>query len=146
MTRIAIEDIWPLSPLQEGMLFHAAVESEGSDAYVGQRTLELTGPVDAARLRTTWQALLQRHAVLRAGFRRRKSGEAVQVVARGVVLPWREVDVSGLGLADAVVAAEGVAEEELARGFDVGVPPLVRVALVRLSAVRHWLVITSHHI
>ncbi|MFD4511775.1 condensation domain-containing protein, partial [Streptomyces sp. NPDC058457] len=133
MTRIGIEDIWPLSPLQEGMLFHAAIESEGSDAYVGQRTLELTGPVDAARLRKTWQALLQRHAVLRAGFRRRKSGEAVQVVAREVVLPWREVDVSGLGGdaggdGGAVVAAERVAGEELACGFDVGVPPLVRVA------------------
>ncbi|MFD4511758.1 condensation domain-containing protein, partial [Streptomyces sp. NPDC058457] len=126
-------DVWPLSPLQEGMFFHASLGEGGRDAYVGQRTLELTGPVDAARLRRTWQALLERHPILRAGFRQGARGEAVQVVVDGVVLPWREVDVSGLGGGvdgdgGAVVAAERVAGEELACGFDVGVPPLVRVA------------------
>ncbi|WP_181787762.1 condensation domain-containing protein, partial [Streptomyces phytophilus] len=79
MTRSAVEDVWPLSPLQEGLLFHAAFDEDGPDVYQGQRLLELVGPVDPDRLRASWEALLERHAALRASFRRRRTGEAVQV-------------------------------------------------------------------
>src|SRR5690606_7154012 len=53
-----LTEVWPLSPLQEGLLFHAAFGDEGPDVYVGQRMLELTGPVDPARVRRAWETLL----------------------------------------------------------------------------------------
>ncbi|MEC4016311.1 non-ribosomal peptide synthetase [Streptomyces sp. H27-D2] len=146
MTRSHVEDVWPLSPLQEGMLFHAALDDQGRDAYQGQRTLELIGPVDAQRLRTSWEGLLARHAVLRASFRRRKSGEAAQVIAREVTLPWREADVSDMTEADALVELDRLAAQELSERFDLAVAPLLRLLLVRLGAERHHLVVTSHHI
>ncbi|OKI00760.1 non-ribosomal peptide synthetase [Streptomyces sp. CB02923] len=138
--------MWPLSPLQEGLLFHAAFDEEGPDVYQGQRTLALDGPLDADRLRASWEALVARHPVLRAGFRWRRSGDAVQVVAREVELPWREADVSGLGRADAAAEAERLAAGERAERFDPAVPPLLRLLLIRLGAERHRLVITSHHV
>ncbi|MFF1698766.1 amino acid adenylation domain-containing protein [Streptomyces sp. NPDC058257] len=146
MTRSLVEDVWPLSPLQEGLLFHAAFDSEGPDVYQGQRLLELTGPLDADRLRASWQALLARHAALRAGFRRRKTGEAVQVIARDVELPWRAADLSGLAEEDASAEADRLAGRERAERFDLAAAPLLRLLLIRIGAERHRLVVTSHHV
>ncbi|MGW6739455.1 amino acid adenylation domain-containing protein [Streptomyces sp. NPDC055025] len=145
-TRTAIEDIWPLSPLQEGLLFHASLGDEASDVYAGQRALALDGPLDVDRLRRSWEGLIARHGTLRASFRRRKSGEAVQIIAREVELPWREVDLSGLPEADAEAEAARLSGAELADGFDVARGPLLRLLLLRLGERRHQLVLTTHHI
>ncbi|MFI7323058.1 amino acid adenylation domain-containing protein, partial [Streptomyces venezuelae] len=146
MTRSVVEDVWPLSPLQEGLLFHAAFDDRGPDVYQGQRMLELVGPLDADRLRRTWEALLARHGALRASFRGRKSGEAVQVVAREAELPWRVVDVSRLAEDEALAETDRLAADERARRFDPAVAPLLRLLLVRLGDARHRLVVTSHHV
>ncbi|MFE2046737.1 amino acid adenylation domain-containing protein, partial [Streptomyces sp. NPDC059477] len=146
MTRSQVEDVWPLSPLQEGLLFHAAFDSDGPDVYQGQRLLDLDGPVDAGRLRASWQALAARHPVLRAGFRRRKSGEAVQVIARSVELPWRAEDLTGLDAEAAGAKMAELAAEDRAHRFSLAAPPLLRLLLLRLADDRHRLVITSHHI
>ncbi|MBM7173699.1 AMP-binding protein, partial [Streptomyces sp. G44] len=146
MTRSLVEDVWPLSPLQAGLLFHAAFDEQGPDVYQGQRTLELSGPLDADRLRRSWQALLARHGALRASFRGRRSGEAVQVIAREAVLPWRTEDLSGLGEDDAATEADRLAARERSRRFDPAVAPLLRLLLIRMGAERHRLVLTSHHV
>ncbi|MFI2236279.1 amino acid adenylation domain-containing protein [Streptomyces chrestomyceticus] len=142
----ALAEVWPLSPLQEGMLFHAGFGDQGPDVYVIQRTLTVDGPLDADRWHASWQALLGRHAALRASFHRRKSGEAVQLVSREAVLPWRETDLSGLPEADALAEVERLAAAECAERFDLGRAPLLRVLLVRLGAERHCMVLTAHHI
>ncbi|MEU1457304.1 condensation domain-containing protein, partial [Streptomyces avermitilis] len=146
MTRSLVEDVWPLSPLQAGLLFHAAFDDEGPDVYVGQRLVDLAGPLDADRLRESWEALLARHAALRAGFRRRKSGASVQVIAREAELPWREADLSELAETDASAEAEQLAARERDQRFDPSAAPLLRLLLVRLGADRHRLVVTSHHL
>lgn len=74
MTRSGIADILPLSPLQEGLLFHALYDDDQApDVYAAQQILELTGDVDPAAVRAAGQALLDRHPNLRACFRRRES-------------------------------------------------------------------------
>ncbi|QDQ10096.1 non-ribosomal peptide synthetase [Streptomyces spectabilis] len=146
MTRSRVEDVWPLSPLQEGLLFHAALDDQGADVYQGQRLLDLTGPVDAARLRAAWQALVARHPALRAAFRRRGTGEAIQVIARNVAVPWREADLSGLPDGEATAAMAELAHEERTERFDLAAPPLLRLLLIRLGETRHRLVLTSHHV
>ncbi|MFJ8795978.1 condensation domain-containing protein, partial [Streptomyces sp. NPDC102462] len=146
MTRSAVEDVWPLSPLQQGLLFHAALDDQGPDVYQGQRLLDLTGPLDADRLRRAWETLLARHPALRAGFRRRRSGEAMQVIARDVALPWREADLTGLPESEVAPASNKLARAERAERFDLAVPPLLRLLLIRLGETRHRLVLTSHHV
>ncbi|MEV4259588.1 condensation domain-containing protein, partial [Spirillospora sp. NPDC049652] len=140
-------DVWPLSPLQEGLLFHAHYEGQGRDTYVEQRVLELAGPVDPEILRATWTALLRRHPNLSAGFRQPAGlRRLIQVVARDVVPPWREADLSGMSGQDAEAEADRLAGEEQARGFDPAEAPLIRLLLVRLGDSRHRLVVTMHHI
>ncbi|MFI1016710.1 amino acid adenylation domain-containing protein [Streptomyces sp. NPDC020965] len=140
---LVIEEILPLTPLQEGFFFHAVAGAGDRDAYVVQQVIELAGAVDAAALRRAAQAVLDRHAPLRAAFRQRSDGSPVQIVAGEVELPWREVDLSaGTGPA----SADAVAAEERARPFDLARPPLLRCALVRTGAARSALVLTFHHI
>ncbi|MFF3641302.1 amino acid adenylation domain-containing protein [Streptomyces sp. NPDC002564] len=142
----ALAEVWPLSPLQEGLLFHADFDDRGPDVYAVQFMLDATGPVDADRLRLSWQALLGRHAALRASFHRRKTGEAVQLITRNVTLPWREADLSGLPEPDLSDQVEKLAAQERAQRLDLTVPPLLRLLLIRLGATRHRLVVTSHHL
>ncbi|ATL69942.1 non-ribosomal peptide synthetase [Nocardia terpenica] len=143
MAQSRIEDIWPLSPLQAGLLFHAVYDGEGIDVYVGHWILDLEGPVDAAKMRAAWEALLTRHAPLRACFRQRKSGETVQIVARQVELPWRVVDLSHLD--DPEAAVRELAEEDRTTRFDLAKAPLLRLTLIRLDDNTHRLVVTCHH-
>jgi amino acid adenylation domain-containing protein/non-ribosomal peptide synthase protein (TIGR01720 family) len=146
MARSGLADVLPLTPLQEGMLFHAQLGARGDDPYVVQLVLALDGVVDAAGLRRAAERLLTRHPNLRAGFVSRREGTPVQVVPRHVELTWREHDLSEI--------AEPGRDAELARllradrdaGFDLAAPPLIRFTLVRVSAESWRFVVTNHHI
>uniref|UniRef100_UPI0035711F9B amino acid adenylation domain-containing protein n=1 Tax=Streptomyces longispororuber TaxID=68230 RepID=UPI0035711F9B len=86
--------VWPLTPLQSGLLFHTLYADGEPDAYHVQFVLHLRGPVEAARMRAAGQALIDRHPNLRTAFVAGTDGDPVQVVVDGVELPWREVDLT----------------------------------------------------
>ncbi|MFC4909841.1 amino acid adenylation domain-containing protein [Actinomadura gamaensis] len=140
MNRGDLEDILPLSPLQQGFFFHAVLDDAASDVYTAQLVLDLDGPLDAAALRRSAEALLRRHANLRAAFWHEDLSKPVQVIPRSVDLPWEETDAADGAEADAVVA------RERQRPFALTEPPLLRFVLVRLAADRHRLILTNHHI
>ncbi|GIF17048.1 non-ribosomal peptide synthetase [Actinoplanes teichomyceticus] len=144
--RSSVEDVWPLSPLQEGMLYHTALDGDGPDTYTVQTVYGIDGPLDAGRLRASWQALVDRHAALRACFRYVSGAQMVQVIQRDVELPWRETDLSGLpeDLADGEVAR--LAEQEMAERLRLEAAPLMKLHLIRLGPQRHRLVHTLHHV
>ncbi|MBI0319116.1 non-ribosomal peptide synthetase, partial [Streptomyces javensis] len=142
-----VVDVLPLSPLQEGLLFHAVFDERERDIYVEQKVLALEGPLDVRKLRVTWQALVERHGSLRTGFRRLVGAdEPVQVIARHVTLPWREVDLSHLDAEAARDRADRLESAERARRFDLAAPPLARILLVKTGPDRHRMVVTLHHI
>ncbi|MGX1567897.1 condensation domain-containing protein, partial [Streptomyces sp. NPDC055509] len=124
--RSKIEDILPLSPLQEGLLFHALFDEDAADIYNVQLAFDLSGALDAEVLRRSAEVLVGRHASLRACFRQRKNGEAVQVIAKSSVVPWREVDLSGFPEAGQRERAARLLEEERATRFDMASAPLMR--------------------
>ncbi|WP_245322599.1 non-ribosomal peptide synthetase, partial [Bradyrhizobium valentinum] len=144
-----IEDIYPLSPMQQGMLFHALRDGESGN-YVNQVGLEVRG-LDAGRLRAAWHEVSLRHSVLRTGFAWRElSGAAQQVVYRHVTLPfveedWRE-QAAAMDRGELEAALTRASQAERARGFDLSQAPLQRVRLIRLDESRHWLIWTHHHI
>lgn len=159
MTQPGPVDVLPLTPLQEGLLFHALYEHErdASDVYLVQLVFELEGPVYADRLRASVQALLDRHPNLRAAFRRRRGGQPVQVVPHRATLPWTEVDLTGPALdtdididtgtgTDTEKAWAELLDADRALGFDPATPPLLRCTLVRTGERRHRLLVTHHHI
>ncbi|WP_405738349.1 amino acid adenylation domain-containing protein [Streptomyces sp. NBC_01525] len=141
-----LEDVLPLSPLQEGLLFHALSDEQGTDVYHTQLVMELEGLLDVERLRSAARALLRRHANLRAGFRQRKNGQPIQVILGQVPLPWADVDLTPLPPEERQQALETLLEEDRERRFVLSAAPVVRFTLVRLEERRHKLVLTSHHI
>ncbi|MGC9379069.1 amino acid adenylation domain-containing protein [Streptomyces sp. MH13] len=141
-----LEDVLPLSPLQDGFLFHALYDAQDTDVYTAQLVLDLAGPLDAPVLREAWTALLRRHANLRAAFVHDGTGTPVQVVVRDPELPWRTVDLTGVPTAEHTVRRDRVAEEERSARFDLSRPPLLRIALVKHDEEHHSLVLTPHHI
>ncbi|MEI5036422.1 amino acid adenylation domain-containing protein [Streptomyces sp. S1A(2023)] len=139
-----IEDVLPLSPLQEGMLFHSVHDEGPADLYVRQLAVDLHGELDRDRLYAAAEALLRRHANLRVGFRHEGLAKPVQVVARSVTLPWRDEDVSAER--DPEAAAGKLVEADRWARFDLRLPPLVRFTLIRLAPGRHRFLMTHHHI
>ena len=136
----------PLTPLQEGLLFHALYDPDALDAYNVQIVCGLTGRLDGALLRTCCQTVVNRHEALRAGFAHLRSGRAVQAIAETVTPQWAEFDLSTLSAADRDAERARLLDDERTRRFDLERPPLVRFALIRLADDRHLLALTHHHI
>ncbi|WP_344646409.1 amino acid adenylation domain-containing protein, partial [Streptomyces durmitorensis] len=141
-----LAEVWPLTPLQSGFVFHALLADASFDAYHMQLVFHLSGHVDPERMRTAGQALLDRYASLRAAFVPGESGDPVQLVVKDVSLPWRHIDASGLDEAGRDAAVERFLAEDLSRRFDVTAPPLLRIGLVSLGADRSELILTAHHL
>ncbi|MFJ9890725.1 amino acid adenylation domain-containing protein [Streptomyces sp. NPDC091287] len=146
MTRAAIEDVLPLSPLQEGMLFHALYEEQDLDVYVAQIVIDLEGELDAGAMRDSVAALLRRHASLRASFRYEKLSKPVQVIPREVATPWREFDLRDLHETARAAELERLAAEDAAHEFDLSAGPLLRFTLVKCGERSNRLMFNSHHI
>ncbi|WP_431952178.1 amino acid adenylation domain-containing protein [Nocardia lijiangensis] len=139
-------DIWPLSPLQSGLFFHAVYDPDTTDGYTVQSIFTLAGTVDAARLRTAAEAVLARHDILRVAFVETDDGPR-QLVSADASIRWREIDLSGIADAeerqreiDRVIARDACTRFELTR------PPLVRCTLVRSAPDRYRFVLTNHHL
>jgi hypothetical protein len=138
-----IDDAYPLSPMQEGMLFHS-VDAPDSGVYVAQLRYALSGDLDVAALRAAWQQAVDRHPSLRTGFHWGVGAVPLQVVSRDATIDWTELDWRQL--------SETVRQQQLKeflvadrrRGFDLTSAPLMRFALVR-TADAAWELIWSHH-
>ncbi|KAA8889619.1 amino acid adenylation domain-containing protein [Nocardia colli] len=139
-------DVWPLTSMQSGLLFHQVLAGSGFDAYHMQIVFGLDGQVDVERMRAAGQGIVDRYANLRVGFVSDRRGDAVQVVLDRVELPWRVVDLSGLAESARDAALRQLLAEDRDTHFDVTVPPLLRLMVVRLTADRSELVLTAHHV
>lgn len=86
-----IEDIYPLAPLQEGILFHHLLNNRGGDTYVVSTLLSVSSREQLERLEVALQAAIDRHAVLRTAVLWEDLPQPVQVVYRRGTLPVEEV-------------------------------------------------------
>ena len=141
-----LEDILPLTPLQEGLLFHALYDAQGPDLYTVQLELELKGPLDAARLAASLQSIVQRHQSLRTCFVQEGLSRPVQVVQRHVEVPWRLLDLSALDEAAQAERLREIAAQDRAERFAVEAAPLIRFALIKMGAQRHRVLLSNHHL
>ncbi|MGW5463550.1 amino acid adenylation domain-containing protein [Streptomyces sp. NPDC003996] len=141
-----LTDIWPLTPLQQGLLTQTLLDEDAEDAYVARLTLDLDGPLDAPRLRRAAERLVERHPALRVAFDCPDGAEPLQIVCASALPGWRFVDLSGHDEAGRA-AALAVLESELERErFDISDPPLLRLVVVRLDAGRHRVFLLNHHL
>lgn len=135
----SIDDIYPLSPMQQGILFHSLLAPEQA-TYINQLVATLHAP-DVQRLRTAFEVAVPRHDILRTSF---TPGEAtpMQIVHRQARMPVEMLDWRGQG----EVALESWLAADRARGFDLSKPPLMRVTLIQIADDEWKLVWTRHHL
>src|SRR5678815_2804111 len=144
-----IEDLYPLSPMQEGMLFHSIYGAD-SGIYTTQLICELNGRLNEDMFERAWQAAVDAHAVLRTGFEWEGVEEPVQVVRRSVKVrlkreDWRS-DWSRLGRREQEENLEQYLRREREQEFDLKQSPLMRLALVRTADDKSLFIWTSHHL
>ncbi|WP_175055075.1 non-ribosomal peptide synthetase, partial [Paraburkholderia sediminicola] len=140
----SVVDIYPATQAQQGLLLHTQLGAS-SGIYVNQLRLTLRGPLDVAALRDAWRVAAARHEILRTAFVVSPDADMLQVVHREVEVPFAEHDWSSL---DPVTYDEKLAawrEADVARGFDIEAPPLMRIALIRRPDGAHDLIRTHHH-
>ncbi|HWG97935.1 MAG TPA: condensation domain-containing protein, partial [Pilimelia sp.] len=138
-----VEDVYPLTPLQAGMVFHSLVE-EG--AYVDQLQVRLAGVADPDALVRAWQETVDRNPVLRTAVAWQDLPEPVQVVYRRVTVPVTRHDLRGLPAAERDAAIARLVADDRAAAFDLGTAPLLRLTVARLSDDEVLLVWSSHHV
>jgi amino acid adenylation domain-containing protein/non-ribosomal peptide synthase protein (TIGR01720 family) len=142
---IVIEDIYPLSPLQSGLLFHALFEPR-SEVYFEQLTCELHGKLDEAAFAGAWRLLMARHAILRTAFVSKGQREPVQVVHRTLELPWRKEDWRELDWGTCQAKLAVFLAEDRRQGFEPNRAPLIRLTTLWLTDSLWQLVLSHHHL
>ncbi|MFO2466427.1 amino acid adenylation domain-containing protein, partial [Pseudomonas sp. 15FMM2] len=138
-----IEDIYPLSPMQQGMLFHSLYEQDDG-TYINQLCVDVDG-LDVERFKSAWQACVDAHDILRCRFLwQGELDSPLQVIHRQLALTLTCHDWQGR--ADLSSALAHFVEVDRARGFELDQPGLLRLALIQVAPQRHHLVFTNHHI
>lgn len=141
--RTDIENIYPLTPLQEGMYFHAE-SAPASEAYFEQWSLRIHGELRPDLVRSVWNDLFARHEVFRTVFTPGDGKRPLQIVLRQRDVELTTKDFSYLDAAEQATCLTAVREQDRARGFRLGSDPLVRVLVIRLSD-QEWELLWSHH-
>ncbi|HEY4460901.1 MAG TPA: amino acid adenylation domain-containing protein, partial [Pseudonocardiaceae bacterium] len=140
-----VEDIYPLTGLQAGMLFHSLVDTGGS-VYVDQACLRLSGVTKPELLGVAWQRVVDRTPVLRSSMCWQDVPEPVQIVHRSVQLPVVHHHWSSLAEAEWEARLADFLAEDLALGMDLARAPLARLAVYALPDDEVFVVFTSHHL
>ncbi|KAA0921697.1 non-ribosomal peptide synthetase, partial [Streptomyces apricus] len=141
----AVEDLLPLTPLQEGMLFHRLVGGP-DDVYVDQAALLLDGVADPHAFALAWQRVTDRTPALRTSVVWQDVPVPLQVVHRDVRVPLTHLDWRDTDPRERADRFDRLRADDLARGIDLTSAPLMRLTLVRLPDARLHLLWTSHHL
>jgi amino acid adenylation domain-containing protein/non-ribosomal peptide synthase protein (TIGR01720 family) len=131
-----VEDIYTLTPMQEGLLLHSFLHPM-SDKYLVQCILELEGPLDIDRFKQSWLLVLKRHPVLRTGFHSEHLEHPVQVVEPLNSIEWHEVESSRF---------ESIIQEDRCQFFDLSTPLLMRFFVAKMGRRKTRFLWTYHHI
>lgn len=138
-----IESINYLSPLQEGLLFHA-VSDAAADPYFTQTGFVVDGQLELDSFEQAWYQVVERHPILRTGFVWDGVKQPMQVARRGVRVPLQGLDWRGHHRRDRDQALARFLLEDRRTPFDLLTPPMMRLTLIRVEDQR-WYFINSHH-
>ncbi len=144
MSKRNIEAVYPLSPMQEGMLFHSLYAPD-SGVYVEQMLCALEGDLDVACFERAWQYEVERHPILRTAFAWKSLDRMFQVAHRQVPLELEQQDWRELAADAQRARLEEFIQTDRRRGFDVSNAPLMRLALLQVSDASWQFLWTHHH-
>ena len=136
-----IADILPLTPLQQGLLFHSARQNSDKELYAMQLDITIAGPLDPDRLHEAVDTVTARHPNLAARFCN-QFDKPVQVIPADPQTPWQYLEFD----TDVDEQIRRVCAAERAAVCDLRGSPAFRVSLIRTAPERYRVVLTNHHI
>ncbi len=145
MSKNNTEAIYPLSPMQQGMLFHTLYEPH-SGVYFEQLNYALTGALDVAAFEQAWLRVVEWHPVLRTLFVWERLDKPLQVVRRRVKLPWQQLDWRGLTSFEQQERLAAFLAADQAQGFNLSQAPLMRVAVIQMAENAYQCIWSYHHL
>jgi len=137
-----IADIYELSPMQQGLLFHTLYAPD-SGVYFNQFCCTIRGNLNLAAFQQAWQQVVERHPILRTSFYW-ELDKPLQVVHQQVALPWQDYDWRGISATEQQL--EVFLQQDRAQGFDLDRVPLMRFTLIRLSKDIYQFIWSHHHL
>src|SRR5580765_5126690 len=140
-----VEDVYPLSPMQQGMLFHSLYEP-GSGVYLIELGCRIDGKLDIPAFKRAWEEVIRRHTVLRTSFLWEGLNKPMQVVRQTVTLPWREEDWRGYSEPVQKDKWKDLLAADRRLGFDYKQPPLMRFVLVKIGEESYYFAWNCHHL
>ncbi len=140
--RQRIEAIYPMSPVQQGLVFHSLL---APGVYATQISFRCRGALDEAALERAWEEVISRHAVLRTFFVMDAATEPLQVVLHEVTARWHREDWRACAPVEQERRLEAYLRADRFRPFLLDRAPLMRLTLLRLGDTTHELVWTRHH-
>jgi amino acid adenylation domain-containing protein/FkbM family methyltransferase len=140
-----VEDIYPLSSMQQGLLFHSLYSAEAS-VYHQQLSCILQGDLNVTAFERVWQSVVDRHSSLRTAFVWGDFKEPLQIVRRSVHLPCEKLDWRAYSSAEQQTQLEAFIHADQVRGFDLSKAPLLRLALLRLAHDEYHCLFSFHHL
>lgn len=142
----AVQDIYPLSPTQRGLLFHSLYSDSQAGTYIVQVSYTLQGELNRTVFEQAWQQLIHRHTILRTAFVWNDLVSPVQVVGQKVNLPIHWQNWQGLSPEQQQVNLSHLLTADRARGFTLSNAPLMRINALQLASSRYRIIWTHHHI
>jgi microcystin synthetase protein McyA len=137
-----VSSAYPLSPMQQGILFHSLGDSQ---AYVMQVVCRLDHVLDRAAFAQAWQAVAERHDIFRTGLACNDGNIFEHVEHEHVVLPYKAFDWRNRSAEDQSKALSAYLAQDRRRGFNLSVAPLTRVAMFEFGPESQAFVWTFHH-
>jgi len=140
-----VEEFYPLSPMQQGILFHT-LYAPNSGVYVEQFSCEIQGTLNISIFQQAWQQLIAKHPILRTSFIWSGIKEAVQVVHKQIQIPWQEEDLSQLEFIEQQNKIQTCLVKEREKNLIISQPPLMWFKLIKLSEKHYQFIWTHHHL
>lgn len=140
-----VEDIYELSPMQQGMLFHTLYEPAAGE-YFEQMICTLRGELEVGAFQEAWQEVVARHPILRSSFHWEELDEPLQVVHKQVSLSWAQHDWRGAPDGDLEDRLAAFLQADQDEGFQLDLAPLMRFALIQITDRVYEFVLSHHHL
>ncbi|WP_439854944.1 non-ribosomal peptide synthetase [Pseudomonas yamanorum] len=141
----AIEDVYPLTPMQEGLLLHTLLEP-GTGLYYMQDRYRINSALDPERFAKAWQAVIARHEALRASFCWNVGEDMLQVIHKPGSTPIEYLDWSQEPESEQEPRLQALLKSEREAGFDLLNQAPFHLRLIRVGEARYWFMMSNHHI
>ncbi|WP_449434142.1 non-ribosomal peptide synthetase [Pseudomonas putida] len=140
-----IDDVYPLTPMQEGLLLHTLLEP-GTGIYYMQDRYRINSALDPERFAQAWQAVVARHEALRASFSWNAGEAMLQIIHRPGKTALDYQDWRGLDENTQEQRLQALHKQEREAGFELLREAPFHLRLVRVDEQRYWFMMSNHHI